>query len=398
MSPKPMNLKPDLQQLIDENYALECRDGYLMIHNVPYVDENGMVWRASLVTDIGEGGRVSNHQMWFTGGTPCDRHGVPLKGINNRPGDQKLCEGVVAKRRFSTKPPSGHYNDHYHKVTTYVDILSGPAQAVDPNVNPRNSGGVQVDEEDSVFLYPDTSSPREGIVAVNALLRKERIAIVGLGGTGSYVLDLIAKTPVREIHLFDGDVMNGHNAYRSPGAASKEEVESEMPKVEYFATHYATMRTGVIPHAYDLDETNVSMLDGFDFVFLCVDKVEARKLVASFLCEHSIPFVDVGMGMELIEGEDCLIGACRVTVCTDERSEHFTQRAHMGGEGNGDDVYNSNIQVADMNCLNAALAVIKWKKLCGFYQDCYGEHHTVYALNAHQLSSAERVRGCRNED
>jgi hypothetical protein len=32
-----------------------------------------------------------------------------------------------------------------------------------------------------------------------------KIAIIGLGGTGSYVLDLAAKTPVKEIHLFDGD-------------------------------------------------------------------------------------------------------------------------------------------------------------------------------------------------
>jgi hypothetical protein len=391
MSLKQMNLSPDLQRLVDENYALECRDGYLMIHNVPYVDDNCMVQRALLVTDIGAGGRISNHQMWFTGGTPCDRHGAPLKGINNRPGEQELCEGVVATRRFSTKPPTGQYDDHYDKVTTYVNILSGPAQAIDPSASACSSGDVQIGEEDSVFFYPDTAASREGIVAVNALLRKERIAIVGLGGTGSYVLDLIAKTQAQEVHLFDGDVMDGHNAYRSPGAASSEDVASGMPKVEYYATRYGMMRAGIIPHAYYLDEKNISVLDGFDFVFLCVDKASARKLVSSYLCKHSIPFIDVGMGMQFVEGEGCLIGTCRVTTCTDEQSEHFTQHADIGGDG--DDLYNSNIQVADMNCLNAALAVIKWKKLCGFYQDCYGEHHSVYALNAHQLSSAELVRG-----
>ena len=34
----------------------------------------------------------------------------------------------------------------------------------------------------------------------------------------------------------------------------------------------------------------------------------------------------------------------------------------------GDDDYNRNIQIADLNALNAAFAVIKWKKLFGFYR------------------------------
>lgn len=54
-----------------------------------------------------------------------------------------------------------------------------------------------------------------------------------------------------------------------------------------------------------------------------------------------------------------------------------------------DDVYGTNIQVADINPLNGALAVIKWKKLCDFYQDCYREHQSAYAINAHQLTRDE---------
>ena len=391
MCPRPMNLEPDLQRLVDAGYRLERRDGYLIVVDVPYVDECGAVRLGSLVTDVGDGGVVSNHQMWFTGGTPCERDGVPLKGINNRPDERTLCEGVVARRRFSAKPPSGQYNDHFQKVTTYANILSAPAQAIDPDASAcRGNGEVQMCEEDSVFLYPDTAAPREGIVAVNSLLRKDRVAIVGLGGTGSYVLDLVAKTEVREIHLFDGDVMTGHNAFRSPGAATPQEVKSGVKKVDYYAARYGAMRTGVVSHAYHLDKANVSTLDGFDFVFLCVDRIDARRLVATYLSEHSIQFVDVGMGMHLVEGENCLIGMCRVTASTDERSEHFFRRLPTGDEG--DDLYSSNIQVADMNALNAVLAVTKWKKLCGFYQDCIGEHHSVYVLNTHQLESTERRR------
>lgn len=39
----------------------------------------------------------------------------------------------------------------------------------------------------------------------NQKLALGAVAIAALGGAGPYVLDLVAKTPVRDIHLFDGD-------------------------------------------------------------------------------------------------------------------------------------------------------------------------------------------------
>ena len=48
-----------------------------------------------------------------------------------------------------------------------------------------------------------------------------------------------------------------------------------------------------------------------------------------------------------------------------------------------------NVQIADLNSLNATLAVIKWKKLCGVYQDLEGEHHSTYSTNVNALTSDE---------
>jgi len=82
---------------------------------------------------------------------------------------------------------------------------------------------ITTDEDESVFKYIDTASSRAGINVPTQKLELARIAIVGVGGTGSYVLDLVAKTPVKEIHLFDGDVFLSHNAFRAPSAASSDE-------------------------------------------------------------------------------------------------------------------------------------------------------------------------------
>jgi hypothetical protein len=45
--------------------------------------------------------------------------------------------------------------------------------------------------------------------------------------------------------------------------------------------------------------------------------------------------------------------------------------------GSRDLDYDGNIQIAELNSLNAALAVIKWKKLCGFYNDRKAEHFSA---------------------
>ena len=54
-------------------------------------------------------------------------------------------------------------------------------------------------------------------------------------------------------------------------------------------------------------------------------------------------------------------------------------------ETNDADPYDTNIQVADLNCLNAALAVMKWEKLYGFYADLEQERNTTYSIACNLL-------------
>lgn len=61
------------------------------------------------------------------------------------------------------------------------------------------------------------------------------LAIVGVGGTGSYILDQVAKTWVDRIILIDGDVFQNYNAFRAPGAAAHQVLKAKRKKAEYFA-------------------------------------------------------------------------------------------------------------------------------------------------------------------
>jgi hypothetical protein len=44
-----------------------------------------------------------------------------------------------------------------------------------------------------------------------------------------------------------------------------------------------------------------------------------------------------------------------------------------------------------LNMLNASLAVLRWKKFAGFYQDLENEHHTAYCTNVNQYLSEKTL-------
>jgi hypothetical protein len=243
---------------------------------------------------------------------------------------------------------------------------------------------IEANHEDSPFHYLDTGTTNAGIGAVTDKLRHKRIAIIGLGGTGSYVLDLIAKTPVQEIALFDGDTYLQHNAFRSPGAPSIATLKTLPLKVDYWKAVYSAMHRHIVAHGTHVDVANVDELRDMNFVFVCIDSGDAKSLIVEKLEEFGIPFVDVGMGVELVD--DSLIGTVRVTTSTPAKRDHVRGGHRIPFAGNGrDDLYSRNIQIADLNALNAALAVVKWKKYCGFYKDLEGEHFCAYSVDGNHM-------------
>ena len=203
-------------------------------------------------------------------------------------------------------------------------------------------------------------------------------------------MDLVAKTPVREIHVFDGDDFLQHNAFRSPGAPSLEELKAIPRKVRHHADRYGLMRSGIVEHDVDLDASNADALKGMDFAFVCVDRGEAKRPIIEKLEELGIPFIDVGMGIELVD--DRLQGVVRVTASTPDKRDHVRGKKRMGlSGGDADGVYSRNIQIAEMNALNAALAVIKWKKLFEFYQDLENEHFSAYTLDGNSIINEDQA-------
>jgi molybdopterin/thiamine biosynthesis adenylyltransferase len=382
MPRRPIDRSPPLKKLRDEGFDIGVVDGYLLMHDVPYVNERREVKRGILMAALNLSNDVaqppSDHQAKWAGECPCNEDGTTMRGLGPSP-TPMVISGHQVNWNFSCKPkPADKYDDFHNKMSHYANKISGPAQAIDPTVTAQIFKPRQADHEDSVFRYEDTASSRADIVAINDKLKPLRIGIAGLGGTGSYVLDFVAKTPVREIHLFDGDTFDQHNAFRAPGAASGEELEQRSTKVAFHARTYGKMRRGIIVHPNRMGADTLHELGGLDFVFLCMEGKGKRPIVEK-LEALDIPFVDVGMGITM--NGDRLRGQIRTTTSTPAKRNHVYEKNRIAFT-TADEVneYDKNIQVVELNALNASLAVIKWKKLFGFYSDDVNEHFSVFVI------------------
>ncbi|MGM0506171.1 MAG: ThiF family adenylyltransferase [Bacteroidota bacterium] len=385
MSQPLINHSPDLKRLQDEGYKLELRNGHLLVHCIPYVNSSSEIGEGVLVTDLNLSGnktvKPKNHVIHFIGDQPCNKDGSVITAIQHNSTTRNLSNAIKVNRSFSNKPKPHGYKDYYQKITRYIEIISAPAISMDFSKTARVYEVIEVPVDESVFNYIDTNSTRAEIGVISEKLEGHKIGIIGLGGTGSYVLDQIAKTPVQEIHLFDGDRFLQHNAFRSPGAPSTKQLDRQYFKVGYFKMIYSKMHRGIKSHPKSLDESNLSMLEELDFVFLCIDMGSAKKVIIDYLISNKISFIDVGL--DLILAGQSLLGTARSTLVTDQMTDHIPSRISLTDRDA--DEYASNIQIADLNALNAIMAVIKWKKYIQFYQDEEGEFSSFYSTNVNEM-------------
>ena len=226
------------------------------------------------------------------------------------------------------------------------------------------------------FRIPNTFEARAAIGPVQNRIRQQRLAIIGLGGTGAYLLDLVVKTPVKEIHLLDSDHVEWHTFMRAPGAPSVAESDScgtgDLHKVDYYNSKYSPLRNGIHPHCVRLDSSAVLgeflSTHPIDYAFVCIDQAPDRDsprqdVVYQGLSDAGVPFIDSGVSITV---ED---SAVRGAVTTSAYGAGST--AWMDGIPNAkvEGVVGGyrNVQLPEVNALAASLAVMEWRRRTGQY-------------------------------
>lgn len=374
----------DLRRLVEKGYAVAFDSNCLIVRDIPYLDHNRELRIGAIVAKLefidNERVKQTDHQIFFAGSVPHGLDGNPIPNLGGGAAQIALSEAskdVVAERSFSNKPKAtGAFQDFFEKIESYVGIISGPAIALH-GANPYTFRAVkEVVEEDSVFKFHDTLTSRAEITDLSAKFKNDVVAIIGLGGTGAYVLDFLAKTPVRGIRAFDPDPFHVHNAFRSPGRLDPTELGKT--KADVHRSRYDSFRTGLTIAPKFIDASSAEDLDGVTFAFVCVDKGSSRAAIFDLLIAKGIPFIDVGMGLSRKKGP--LNGMLRVTYYSPEHAQKLRDKELAELTDNPDNLYQTNIQIGELNALNACLAVIRFKQLRGFYFEELSHYHQLFEI------------------
>lgn len=374
----------DLRRLVEKGYAVGFDSNCLIVRDIPYLDKDLQLKKGAFVTKLVfiDQNRVKqdDHQVYFAGSFPHNLDGTPIQNLAGGPVSLPLSDNikdVVVERSFSNKPRvAGVFADFYEKIESYVTIISGPAMEK-YNVNPYTYRVVEQVLEDSVFKFQDTLTSRAEIFDLSAKFKDDVVAIIGLGGTGSYILDFLAKTPVKEIRIFDTDKYYVHNAFRSPGRLQEDELDKL--KIEVCESRYENFRTGVKAESKYIDETCEEDLSGVTFAFVCVDKGTSRAGIIELLMSMKIPFIDVGMGLKRKSG--LLKGMVRTTYFSTDEDQARKEKEKVPLTDNPDNLYKTNIQIGELNALNACLAVIRFKQLREFYMESVANDDLLFDIS-----------------
>jgi uncharacterized protein DUF6791/ThiF family protein len=358
----------DLKRLLEKGYAVTEDHGYLVIRDIPYLDANGALRDGAIVAKLvdvdGMKVKQDDHQIFFAGSHPHQIDGTPVNGLAGGVTHLALTASpdVVVQRSFSNKPDRGYFVDFFEKIENYVGIISGPA-VEKYDATPYTFRLVEETPSQSVFKFRDTLTSRAQIVDLSSKFVDDVIAIIGLGGTGSFVLDFLVRTPVRQIRGFDLDDFHIHTAYRSPGRLQQTELGKKKSVV--YQDRYDNFREGLALESRYIDAHSAADLSGVTFAFVCVDKGTSRAGVFDVLIANRIPFIDVGMGLNRTRGP--INGMLRATYYPVEHAQRLRDMELAELADHPDDEYRVQIQISELNALNAALAVIKFKQIRGFY-------------------------------
>lgn len=139
-------------------------------------------------------------------------------------------------------------------------------------------------------------------VAGQQALQRLRIAIVGLGGTGSLVAQQLAHLGVRDFILIDPDVLEVTNLNR---VANANPGDVGFSKVEIAARYVRDISKNAAIACFKGDVTKVQTareLLNADLIFGCTDSHGSRSVIQQVSYQYMIPCIDMGVTIAINEG------------------------------------------------------------------------------------------------
>jgi molybdopterin-synthase adenylyltransferase len=134
-------------------------------------------------------------------------------------------------------------------------------------------------------------------------LQRMRIAIVGLGGTGSVIAQQLMHLGIREFILVDPDQLEVSNLNRVVGARVGDIGRSKVEIAQRFLEGFSSE---VRVRAVIGDVVHASVARGLvdaDLIFCCTDSHGSRSVVQQVAYQYLLPCIDIGSSITARSGE-----------------------------------------------------------------------------------------------
>ncbi|WP_375779178.1 ThiF family adenylyltransferase [Bradyrhizobium sp. ma5] len=129
-----------------------------------------------------------------------------------------------------------------------------------------------------------------------------KVGVVGLGGTGSVLVQQLARLGVRDFVLIDPDVVETTNLNRLAGAGPADVGMTKIAVAEREIL-LCSPTTRVRGLRADVVDANVAAeLVGLNFVFLCTDSHASRAVVCHIAYQYLVPTIDMGTSITVRDG------------------------------------------------------------------------------------------------
>lgn len=126
-------------------------------------------------------------------------------------------------------------------------------------------------------------------------LEHVRIAVVGLSGGGSHVVQQLAHIGFKHYFLFDPDIIEDTNLTRLVGATA-DDVAKRRAKIEITERVIKAVQPHASVHSFQSRwQDRAEHLKCADLIFGCVDSFLCRRDLELLARRHRIPLIDIGM-------------------------------------------------------------------------------------------------------
>ena len=136
-----------------------------------------------------------------------------------------------------------------------------------------------------------------------SLLNRLKVGVVGCSGTGSVIVELLARNCIGSLVLVDPDIVEEKNLNRIVNAR-KRDAKKGVPKVEMLEKAIKSMGMNIVVDSYmsdTYDEDVIAALTDCDILFGCVDSAAGRYHLECIASAYFIPYFDVGVYLEADE-------------------------------------------------------------------------------------------------